>query len=389
MSRLELFKPITLDYSKKARNLDICSKGQVKSTKYFPVFEFDGQEKIFKPLSRTKPLTTPLFAYSEVFWSHVTNRYFDETAPNYTLAYLPGLSLDQPKYYEEGTLVDSILTGKERLVNLLEFFDQYPDKNVDIHNYINFCMMNYDYTPIMKSSFVKEHYEVGKALAQQILLSMLRQDQNFHYENISFIFDGNEFVKVAPPIDAEFSTMFLYPDNERENTRTKMKYLNSLEISSKTSVLTKNIAYLVQYYPEVVKAFIDKFDQLIDYLVDFEFEDNYNYIHPCNSEYWKVGHALYKNGNLESAKRLEDKIKLIDINKERLFRIIITDVVVGIRKLNITLKTYLLAHQKGIDNLEDLNLIDLFKKLNIDILNDEEIIIDKIDLETNKIKLKS
>ena len=43
------------------------SAGIVKCFRAFPVFGND----MFKPLSKTKPLTTPLFGLSEVFWRYL------------------------------------------------------------------------------------------------------------------------------------------------------------------------------------------------------------------------------------------------------------------------------------------------------------------------------
>ena len=118
---MELFKPIKLNYCDRVRNLDIEAKGNVKSTKYFPVFLINGEEYIFKPLSKTKPLTTPLFAYSEVFWSYVINKYFDSNTPVYRLAYCDGIGNIQPKYYNKGVLVKSVLKENQKLINLLEY----------------------------------------------------------------------------------------------------------------------------------------------------------------------------------------------------------------------------------------------------------------------------
>ena len=54
------------DYNLRDGNLDSEAKGVVKSKKNFPYFIEDGKKVIFKPLSRTKPFSTPYFAYSEV-----------------------------------------------------------------------------------------------------------------------------------------------------------------------------------------------------------------------------------------------------------------------------------------------------------------------------------
>ena len=45
----------------------------VSGEKHFPVFEGG---MVFKPLTKSKPLSTPLFAYAEVFWSWVIDAYF-------------------------------------------------------------------------------------------------------------------------------------------------------------------------------------------------------------------------------------------------------------------------------------------------------------------------
>ena len=56
---MNIFQVKEFDYNNRKRNLESKASGVVSSTKYFPVFEEDGKEKIFKPLSKTKPLSTP------------------------------------------------------------------------------------------------------------------------------------------------------------------------------------------------------------------------------------------------------------------------------------------------------------------------------------------
>lgn len=74
-------------YQKRTSNLSIEAAGKVKSSKHFPVFsDKQGKEQIFKPLSKTKPLCTPFFAYAEVFWSNILHHYFDSKTPIYRLA---------------------------------------------------------------------------------------------------------------------------------------------------------------------------------------------------------------------------------------------------------------------------------------------------------------
>ena len=75
---MELFNVINLDIQNKNGNLKSEAHSNVKSTKYFPTFLIDDKTYIFKPLSKTKPMTTPLFAYSEVYWSYIINKYFEK-----------------------------------------------------------------------------------------------------------------------------------------------------------------------------------------------------------------------------------------------------------------------------------------------------------------------
>ena len=174
------------DIKNKVRNLDIESNGVVSSTKYFPVFKEEGKEKIFKPLSKTKPYSTPLFAYSEVYWSYLIKKYIDPNTPLYRIATCKNLSQEQNKYYDKGTIVNNILKEDEKLINLLELFKKYPD-SVDINEYVNYCEVQYDYNTILQSKYFSKNKELGKELAKQILCSMLRRDENYHYENINFI----------------------------------------------------------------------------------------------------------------------------------------------------------------------------------------------------------
>ena len=95
----KLFQVMNLDNQKKVGNLTSEAKGKVKSTKHFPIFNIDNEEYIFKPLSKTKPYTTPLFAYSEVYWSYIVKTYFDNQAPLYRLAIYENMSKEQKKYY--------------------------------------------------------------------------------------------------------------------------------------------------------------------------------------------------------------------------------------------------------------------------------------------------
>lgn len=59
------------NYSTKSGNLN--AEAVVKGEKHFPVFE---GKLVFKPLTKSKPFSGPLFAYAEVFWSWLIDTYF-------------------------------------------------------------------------------------------------------------------------------------------------------------------------------------------------------------------------------------------------------------------------------------------------------------------------
>jgi len=398
---MNLFKPIVLDIKNKYRNLDIEAKGEVKSTKYFPVFLKDGEEYIFKPLSKTKPFTTPLFAFSEVYWSYIINKYFDSNTPRYYLAQVKNIENEQPNYYEQGVLVESLTPNNEKLISLYDYFNKYPEPSVNIKDYINYCGINYDYTKILESNFIKNNKEIGSNLAHQILLSVLRQDQNFHYENINF-FD-NKLLKIIPPTDFEFSTPFLFPDNEEQYQYEKSKYHNLLTIKYELdqiemffrnlkiekniplgNTITNNIALIVKMYPDTVLNFVKKLEVLIRDLPNIEISDPDDYIGPLNSKYWEVGHAYYKDNDLEKYKNLKEEINLISIDKNATFKKISSDILEFSKIYSLFLKIYLISYYNGINHLEDLTIKELLTKLNIT----DNMIIEDINIDTKELKLK-
>lgn len=64
MKQKPSYLPKKYKYSARSGNLKAEAVGVVKGEKHFPVFEGD---VVFKPLTKSKPLSTPLFAYAEVF----------------------------------------------------------------------------------------------------------------------------------------------------------------------------------------------------------------------------------------------------------------------------------------------------------------------------------
>ena len=73
--------PQIYNYAERTGNLKAEAVGVVSGEKHFPVFE---GRMVFKPLTKSKPLSTPLFAYAEVFWSWVIDAYFIP-APQYQI----------------------------------------------------------------------------------------------------------------------------------------------------------------------------------------------------------------------------------------------------------------------------------------------------------------
>lgn len=397
-----LFNVINLDIKDKTGNLIAEAHSKVKSTKHFPTFKLNGKSMIFKPLSKTKPMTTPLFAFSETYWSYIIKKYFDDNTPRYYLAIVNGMENEQQKYNNKGVLVESLTAENECLTNIYDYFINHPEEGVNIKDYTNYCMINYDYTKILNSDFIKNNKNTGEQLAKQILLSILRQDQNFHYENINF-FD-TEGTKITPPIDFEFSTPFLYPDNQEEYNHIKNKYEYSLSIPYKltemdllfnqikiqqgwstVSTLTKNICTIIKLYPKVVHSFIKELEILINDLPCITLNDPDNYIEALNSNYWEVGHALYKQNNKKLAEELKTKHTLIEINKKEIFNRITNDILAFAKSFCDLLKLYLICYYKGITNLEDLTLKEINEKLGIK--ENEEI--KTIDIDKQQILLKA
>ncbi len=327
------FQTIQLEYAARTGNLDVEAAGVVKSKKHFPYYrQEDGTVVIFKPLSKTKPCLTPLFAYAEVFWSHVINHYF-MPVPRYQLAICHGYSKEEPKYYDHGTLVPSVCGKGEYLINLLEFFKKHPDPHVNIDEYVNYCMIFYDYTQIFESAFMQQHEEIAEELAWQVLLSILKGDQNYHYENVAFICDdeGN-VLRLAPMIDHEYSTMFLFPDSVTDNVHFFLELLHSIQGKKPVDVshikdeterkvvlessqnLNRNICYIKEYYPKVVASFLEKLERFENELAEITLR-NEGYLFPCNSDAYHYEMDLsavqitLKNEIEDVAKRLRKELQ--------------------------------------------------------------------------------
>ena len=135
-------------------------------------------------------------------------------------------------------------------------------------------------------------------------------------------------------------------------------------------------------YPSIVLKFVKNLDRFIENY-DISIADPDNYIGLLNSDYWKVGHALYKDNNLEEYERLKKEISLVNVNKEDIFKRISNDVLEFSKHLDLTLKIYLISYYEGIDNLEALTIKDLLIKLGIT----DDVVIRDIDIDSKKLVL--
>ena len=67
--------------------------------------------------------------------------------------------------------------------------------------------MFYDYRDIFESEFFQKHEDQAEQLAMQVLIFVLKGDQNYHYENVAFLCDkkvkienAENFYSVSLPI---------------------------------------------------------------------------------------------------------------------------------------------------------------------------------------------
>lgn len=335
------------DYNNRIRNLNNQAQGIVKSNKFFPVFRENNQDMIFKPLSKTKPLSTPYFAYSEVFWSTIINKYFDDSTPIYRLAICENIDNEFESKYHHGTIVNSLEKTNENLINLYEVFRDNPDLKVNISGYINYCEKFYNYIDIFDSKLIKENKVLAESLAFQVLLSILKFDQNYHYENILFRVSNNEVKDLAPMIDHEFSTMFLYLDNLLMNKVRFNSAIKSLTATNNTSdimellwyesfaTLSKNLDVIASRYKDVVILFLERLKYFIKELKEESIIlENNNYLTPFNSDNYKIGHALFKDKDPQSAYRLQNELEQYNPNITDISNIIYKETLISSQVLS-------------------------------------------------------
>ncbi len=318
--------PKVYNYAERTGNLKAEAVGVVSGEKHFPVFE---ERMVFKPLTKSKPFSTPLFACAEVFWSWVIDTYF-VPAPLYQLAFCRGYEAECEKYYDYGTVSPMIYEEGEHLLNLLEFFRTYPDEKVQIDDYLNYCQMFYDYTEILEADYFQTHRGIAEDLAMQILISVLKGDQNYHYENIAFVCDASgQILRLAPMIDHEFSTCFMFPDNLSRHNYWFGELQRSIEgkpvqpdeykdfpnekerrlMEKSATCLHRNLVYIKEHYPEVTASFLKNVSRLKRDLLQkresFFIRKAKDYPDHANSDAYRIGKARYKDHDEEKAAAFE------------------------------------------------------------------------------------
>ncbi len=241
--------------------------------------------------------------------------------------------------YCHGTIVNSLIKPNCKLINLYELFMDYPDSNVDITNYINYCEKFYDYTMIFNSKLMRENNELAQALAFQILISILKLDQNYHYENILF-YDDNTTFTLAPMIDHEFSSMFLYldrldlhQDHFEKGISSLIPNIDSDNIFNKYqyqafATLYNNLDLIVSRYPNTAYQFLVKLKHFIsDWQSEsFMLRDN-NYIQPFNSFNFIIYQAQFKHKNIELANKLDNNLVLYNPKIDDISKLIYEEVI--------------------------------------------------------------
>lgn len=306
------FEILKLNYDDREEELVVEAKSQVSSVKTFPIYNIEGQKMLFKPLSYTKPLTTPFFSYAEVFWSYVFHQYFDNNIPLYSLAYCQHLTNYISKYYSQGTVVALQQRKDCQIMNLYDYFMLYPDKNVHIKDYINYCGKTYDYVDILQAEVFIKNKHLSQKLAFSILLSILKLDYNFHYENILLYVKNDQIVDLVPMLDHEFSLYFLFPDTNQYG-KCFQEYI--VDIMAEKGICYKNIAFIKQTFPKIYQSFIKKVNIFKKDIDNLHIQFDKEFIGKFSTHSWLIGDARYKHHDDKKAKEYEKNMKYTDANE--------------------------------------------------------------------------
>ena len=173
---------------------------------------------------------------------------------------------------------------------------------------------------------------VAEELVLQILVSILKGDQNYHYENIAFVCrEDDKILRLAPMIDHEFSTYFMFPDSMPRQMYWFEQLARSIQgdevqlgefdyltneterhlMEKSATCLHKNLIYIREHYPEVCQVFLEKLSRLEKNLKEkkelFELEKGPGYPETANSDAYLIGKARYKDHDEKKAREYEVK----------------------------------------------------------------------------------
>lgn len=170
-------------------------------------------------------------------------------------------------------------------------------------------------------------------------------------------------MRLAPMIDHEFSTYFMFPDHMGRHMYWFEELQKSIEgrpvqpeeydylaneterklMEMSATCLNKNLLYIREHYPEVTRTFLKKLMNLEEALKthpeQFEIHSCPDYPNRANSDAYLSGKARYKDHDEEKARLYEEKYGTK--SKEINFEIISSQVTYEIKKTIQSMKKVL------------------------------------------------
>lgn len=174
-----------------------------------------------------------------------------------------------------------------------------------------------------------------------------------------------EILRLAPMIDHEFSTYFMFPDSmsrhlywfeqlQRSIAGNEVQpdeyadFTNEEErrlMEKSATCLHGNLVYIKEHYPKVTKLFLEKLDKLEADLREnkemFYIQKSQNYPNHANSNAYLAGKARYKEHDEEKTAIYEAKYG--GSGKEIHFDIINSQIVYEVKKTIQQMKTILIS----------------------------------------------
>ena len=107
-----------------------------------------------------------------------------------------------------------------------------------------------------------------------------------------------------------------------------------------------------------MEQFIKNLEQFIVEIPYILLNDVENFVTPLSSESWRIGHAIYKDHNMDLARKYEQEIDLKLIDKAIIFERIQDHILKFSNFLLLTLKLYQYAYKVKVTNLENVTIKD-------------------------------